>query len=411
MNYTLKKRTGIIFLIIILSILAGLAIIIAKISRTEEPERTSKNQQEQVIDIEREEIVKNLRAEYNDALEDQFSPLLENFEIDSYSSSVTFEEIARSSSSHKIKELGWIPSWAYASGVESVRAKGDQLSHVSPVWYAIDANGNIVSRVSNRDQLVQLAEQEDFLLIPTITCFDFNDFHTSTADEAKLQQHIDTIVSIVLDNGYDGIDLDYESIQEIDGEAFMTIVEEVGERLHEEDKLFSVTVLSKWGDNVIYPAFQETRRVQQWDDIARHVDQLRIMTYDYTSPSGEIPGPIAPTDWMIAVMEYAVTKVPREKLWMGVHLYSYEWQSSGDNKSYFRETVKSVLDSEDAEPYYDMQTNEAIAAYNCRDTEIECILYYPTRESIEARKKIAQYFKIAGVAYWSLGKDGDLISE
>lgn len=359
------------------------------------------------IKIEREKIVQELRKDFDNSREHQ--------EVGGsrgiyFNNSITFDEIRDIESDHQLRKAGWIPSWSYASGVESVSNRSNRFDYVSPVWYRIDDNGEIVPDGSNNTKtLLDLRKELGIKVVPTVASFDFNDFKASTSSQEKVDSHIDKLVSIVLENGYDGIDLDYESIELVDKAAFERIVKETSERLHQHDKLFSVTVLSKWGDNITYPSLRETRQVQDWSYIATYADQVRIMTYDYTHPSGKEPGPIAPINWMIAVLEYATTKMPREKIWLGIHLYSYEWHSDGVSKSYFHQTVNQLLTEVDEEMAYDEESQEAVAAYSCKNSEAECVLYFPTPESIDARIKIAQHFRIAGVSYWSLGKEGELL--
>lgn len=423
-NYTVIKRKGLtISAILLFALIGGIVAILIYKSITDvdqvKPE-VEEVSQEESIKIERERIVAAIRADYDRAAranqsEDETTTQGESsvpIPYESFPTSVTYEQIAASSLRHSLQEVGWIPSWAYSAGINSLTKNKDQFTHVSPVWYAIDDSGVIIERTTgNKHSLLELSRDEGILVIPTVTCFDFKDFHLATNSEEKLQQHIDHLVNLVMDNNYDGIDLDYESIELVDKSAFEQIVIRTAEKLHARDKIFSVTVLSKWGDHVFYPSFRETRAVQDWSFIAKHADQVRIMSYDFTHPSSSTPGPIAPTDWMIAVVEYAVKKVPRDKLWLGIHLYSYEWSTGDKSHSYFYETVKTVIGSEGVETIYDKQSNEAIASYTCADGVSECILYYPTPESVEARKNIAKYFRLAGVAYWSLGKDGDLLAE
>ena len=46
-------------------------------------------------------------------------------------------------------------------------------------------------------------------------------------------------------------------------------------------------------------------------------------------------GPIAPTDWIEKVLDYAVTLVDRDKIQIGIPFYGYDWPSDGS-------TIRSV---------------------------------------------------------------------
>ena len=65
--------------------------------------------------------------------------------------------------------------------------------------------------------------------------------------------------------------------------------------------------------------------VYDYAAITPHVDNIRIMAYDYSVPSGE-PGPIAPMPWVeqIIAATSAVSGDP-SKLVLGIPLYGYNW--------------------------------------------------------------------------------------
>lgn len=54
------------------------------------------------------------------------------------------------------------------------------------------------------------------------------------------------------------------------------------------------------------------------------LDHLAIMSYDFAW-SGSAPGPVSPGYWLRQVYDWATSQVPREKIKMGLPLYSYFW--------------------------------------------------------------------------------------
>jgi spore germination protein YaaH len=230
-----------------------------------------------------------------------------------------------------------------------------------------------------------------------------------------MEIHKQEILDIIDQNDFDGIDLDYESIELKNKDIFLQFIKELSEELDKKDKVLSVTVLSQWGDNITYPSLIETRQVQDWSIIGKYADEVRIMTYDFTSPNDAEPGPIAPIIWMEEVLKYALTKIPKEKIWLGIHLYSYEWVMDQSNEriktnSYTYDFVSSeVLTDPTIVNSFDNLTDEGIAQYPCSE-EYKCILYYQDPEGVKAREELANKYQIAGVAYWRLGGEGNLLT-
>ncbi|GAB4161199.1 MAG: glycosyl hydrolase family 18 protein [Candidatus Dojkabacteria bacterium] len=306
-----------------------------------------------------------------------------------------------------VKQSAWIPEWLYMAGFESLEIHKESINVIMPVWFNIDTEGNLVEKKPDDEKALRtFTSEEGIALLPSIACFDADLIKTILSDENR-QKHINQIVEQVLANDYDGIDLDYESTYETDAERYEQFLAALSTELHSEGKILSVTVLSKWGDDVYYSSLQQTRKVQDWEMINEYADQIRIMTYDYTTASSNLPGPIAPYDWQIKVLDYAIEKIDPEKVWLGVNLYGVEWDSEGEAVTYKNSTHMSKIPP-DAEFAYNQIIREGIATYKCKET-LTCTSYYQTQQGVEDRRKLAKAYGIAGVAYWMLGDEGNLL--
>ena len=108
------------------------------------------------------------------------------------------------------------------------------------------------------------------------------------------------IVKLVQENQFDGIDIDYEILDAADREAFSVFIEELGDALHEQGKLVSVTVHAKTDDLGPWGGTQ----AQDWARLGKAADEFKIMTYDFHNGASEA-GSIAPIDWVSDVLRYA----------------------------------------------------------------------------------------------------------
>lgn len=59
--------------------------------------------------------------------------------------------------------------------------------------------------------------------------------------------------------------------------------------------------------------------------LAPYFDSCAIMSYGFAW-SGSSPGPISPLSWVEETYNYAVTVIPKEKIFMGIPAYGYRWQ-------------------------------------------------------------------------------------
>ena len=317
-----------------------------------------------------------------------------------------------------LKQTAWIPPWDYQNALESLRNFESEFHSISPVTFQINNNGSLTQRLNpNLEDLKEITQEREILLIPTISNFDSAMMKNIFDSQENTQRHINSILQVVNDYEYDGIDLDYEAMKRENREDFLNFVQTLSKELKKEEKILSITVLPKWGEGVVYTGLNETREVQDWEILSKWADEIRIMAYDFTPVPSSEPGPIAPIDWVDKILEYAVQKIPREKIWLGIHLYSYEWvipnQESDTTdvrtNSYTYSVVKDrVLRYDYVNTQYNREYGEGYAEYRCLDN-YSCVLYYATPESVKTRKETARNYQVNGVAYWRLGGEDELI--
>lgn len=341
-------------------------------------------------------------------------------------------------SNHQVSYSAWIPNWGSTAGFESLKKNSTKFQSISPVWFEVKDNGELSYKLPiNASEVKQFILENEIELIPAIAMFDHELFSKVLNDESNLERHIQSIVDLVNEKGYHGIDLDYESTKLKDKQKYEEFIKELGSRLHDSGKKLIVTVLAKWGDDIAYPSLPETRQVQDWEYIAKHADEIRIMAYDFTFQKSTNPGPIAPLSWIRMVLDYAVTKIPREKISLGVHLYSYEWWKEQDKnstdtdnslsfianfmlnmirfddksaRSYTYSKVKEVLDKYPGS--YEEFDGEMIYHYQKAISENKVekrVLVYIDTKGIQSRIDLGNEYNIKSLCFWRLGDESDLL--
>lgn len=336
---------------------------------------------------------------------------------------------------HKLNTAGWIPTWASESGLNSLKNNPGVFNTISPVWYEINSDGTLKSRYpANRNTITSYANNNQITIVPTIGSFDHVFLGTILSSAEKRTAHINSIVSTVLTNNYAGIDLDYESISESDEASYFLFLGELSKQLHKNNKVLSVTVLAKWGDNVRYSYKPETRKVQDWSKVAAFADEIRIMAYDYTHSSDYYPGPIGPTGWIRRVLDYAKTEIAPAKTVLGVHLYAYEWYRPMDSQEGLDlQTDPSLNKQENPRParaYTYTAVEKILRDYQGEDSSFEGeeIFFYTAKNSttgvtenralvyispdgVKERVNIAKEYGLKGVVFWRLGGENSILSE
>jgi spore germination protein YaaH len=199
---------------------------------------------------------------------------------------------------------------------------------------------------------------------------------------------------LVEDNGFDGLDIDYESLAAEDRAPFTLFIEELAAALHAQGRILSIAVHAKTDDAGTWggPAAQD------WARLGAAADEFKIMTYDYHWSTSEA-GPIAPLAWVDAVLTYAATVVPPAKTWLGVHFYGYDWVGSTAEDLVWEQASQRAERSGAA-----IQRDQPGEAWFTYDDGRHTV-YFADAQALAERLAFvaARHPELAGVAIWRLG--------
>lgn len=184
---------------------------------------------------------------------------------------------------------------------------------------------------------------------------------------------IDKIVSYVLDNGFDGVDVDLEWKYVTTG--YSDFVIELRDALKEQSK----------GISAAYPS--ETRYSLITEEALNALDFINLMVYDYTGPWNPSPGQHSSYNHAKRGIHFWKNKVGinPSKLTLGVPFYGYDFQNSTTVKSF---TYGSMVDSDVSNSEKDNVGKK----------------YYNGRPTIANKVKLASQ-NLSGIMIWRLGAD------
>lgn len=312
---------------------------------------------------------------------------------------------------YNLEEGAWIANWDQTDGMKSYDKSPSRYKSISPTWYTLSAELNLSSKSGAKNSaILTKLKANKTLIIPTIASGDSEVLSKLLNNEQARQNFVKLVKDEVIKNGYDGIDIDFESIKAADKDKFSLFIQELSDTLHNSNKLITIAVLPKDSDlfdniNLTGVGGFESRQAQDWEELGKSVDQFRIMAYDYTH-SYETAGPISPKNWIRDILEFASAKVDKSKIYLGLPLYAYIWKadSKGADALIYSQVqnrissadkvIQNELISEKGEKY--LKYTKAGQLYE---------IWYQDKEVNDLRLEIAKEFKIKGVYYWRLGGD------
>lgn len=333
----------------------------------------------------------------------------------------------------------YVAAWyaAYASGgYDTFKDHYWLFDEINPVWYNLnpdyfeDGQAPIVHTYNaekDKNAIITLARKHGIKLVPSIQNWGENNFDDQVLvkiiqDPGKRAKHVREIVDLVTENGYDGIDIDYEALRTSARGDFSAFIAELGEELHKRGKLLSVAVYAKTFD-----AQWAGAGAQDWAELAKYADSLKIMGYDFHW-STQHPGPLAPLDWLEKVLIYAqgIPEV-KGKLIVGLPLYGLNWEAwktsddrgpaaseamyEGDKGAIaLRNKYKSEVKRDNTRHYpcnCNFSTNVEPYFIYYDEAGKKHIVYYQNAKATRARLELIKKYRhlVKGITFWRLGRE------
>jgi spore germination protein len=273
------------------------------------------------------------------------------------------------------------------------------LDIVSPYFFQLRADGTI--EALSDPTADSFLRQSGITVVPMIKNVPrWNDFTPLIADPVQRSAVIARLARLVEERGYSGIHIDFEAVNARDAPHLTAFMRELAAQLRPRGKLVTQAVVARtsdtpttWGGAYDYPALAEAN------------DYIVVMAYDFHYAGGS-PGPVAPYTWVQRVVSYLTTRVPREKLILGIPLYGYDWNVTAGPpaRSVRYDQVRELLRRPGARSGYDETEKEAWIRYT-DDQGQQHEVWHADARSVAARVDLALDRGLAGVALWRLGHE------
>jgi spore germination protein len=302
-----------------------------------------------------------------------------------------------------------LPVWNLAGGSRTIGAHASSFTAASPSLYEVAPTGEITLR--QQPAGVVAPAQLDAIrsrgvpLVPTISntrdgTWDPALVQTVLHDPELVARHVQEIVGLVRQQGFAGVDIDYEELAAADRDVFTAFVVRLGKALHAEDKVLSVDLFAKDSD----AGYDQRNLAQDYAAIGRAADQVRLMAYDWHWQTSSA-GPIAPADWVDRVLTYAVHEIAAHKIVLGVPTYGYGWDATdGQLVSWLQ--AYAMSEQHGAPVHWDQKAQSPWLAYT-DDQGAEHTVWFENAFSVKAKLQLAQSYRIGGVFLWLVGDEDD----
>jgi spore germination protein len=291
-----------------------------------------------------------------------------------------------------------------AATTQEVRDVGRLLTYLSPFGYRMKSDGTLES--INDTVQIQAAETNQVVPIMVITNFSATEAGSNLAhtilNSTELQDKLlDNVITTMKSKGYRGLNIDFENVLPSDREHYNQFLRRAVNRLHAEKYFVSSSLAPKTSG-------EQKGLLYEAHDYRAHgeiLDFVVLMTYEWGYRLGP-PQAISPIDQIRAVLNYAVSVIPRNKILMGLQLYARDWllpHVKGQQAETFsmQEAVHRAIQN-GAAIHYDVRSQSPFYRYIDKQGRTHEVWFEDAR-STQAKFDLVKNHNLRGVSYWVLG--------
>lgn len=282
----------------------------------------------------------------------------------------------------------------------------NNLTHIAHAFIYPTTDGEILTDSwYYYPELVSEAKANGVKIITAIGGWGNSDgFPHMAADKVRRANFVNNVVRFCKDNGYDGIDLDWEYPKANDRENFVALVKELREAFDQNgiEIISAALPSSDWNNGYDIASLKD------------HMDWFGIMTYDFSGPWESVAGynsPLYkhPRQWggVHESIEYYKNKgVPKDKLLMGMAFYGYSFNASDPFKPHTGASSITYIKANNLKNSgYKYVFDETSKTPYLQDQNKLKFISYDDTTSIKLKCEYVHKAGIGGTIIWKIGHD------
>lgn len=306
------------------------------------------------------------------------------------------------------EKLGSLNVTGYAYPYISTETLREALLYLDELLifsYGFTTSGTLIPPAMEEpliEQALEFGVDPMLVLTPFAETGSFNNqLVKAVSEDLSMQQTlIENLVQTVQQKGYAGVDVDFEYILPEDREGYAAFVGNLRERMNTLGYKVSVALapkISSEQEGLLYEGMDYAL-------LGANANTVFLMTYEWGYTYGP-PMAVAPINKVRQVLDYAVTQIPVEKIYMGIPNYAYDWPlpyERGVTRATSIGNVEAVeiADRNGVQIQFDETAMSPFFNYTLDGVEHE--VWFEDVRSIDVKLRTAKEYGFSGVGYWNL---------
>lgn len=301
--------------------------------------------------------------------------------------------------------LVWDYYSEYAKAPDRMGETMDGVNVVSPSFFSLEreSNGEIYDNAKDDGaEYIEWAHNNNYQIW---AMFSNNSLKDTTSqilnDYEKRETMIENLMDLVEEYNLDGVNIDFENMNESDKDVYSRFLIELAPRLKKIGKTLSVDVTAPDGSETWSLCFDR-------NTIANVADYIVFMAYDQYGTSSNKAGTTAGYNWVEANIKKFLGQedVNPEKIILGIPLYMRLWEEEDDGTA--NSEVVNMRDMFDVLPENQVATwDEELKQYYVEYEENgkKYKMWVENEKSVGEKINLANQYNLAGIAFWEKDRE------
>lgn len=280
------------------------------------------------------------------------------------------------------------------------------LTELCVFSYGFTPEGILIPPSVDDTFMIGQAQQANVEPVLTLTPFGadgkFNNLLIRSLLHSKeaMQQLSEQLRQTMDEKGFAGVNVDFEYILATERDAFSQFVRELTQYLNSFGYHVSVALSPKIADDqpgVLYEG-------KDYAALGAAANWVFLMTYEWGYTYGP-PMAVAPLPQVRQVVEYAVSRIPTEKIRLGIPNYGYDWPLPFEKGITKAKTIGNVEAVEIAIKHgVAIQFDETARSpfFTYWQDGIEHIVWFEDVRSLKEKYQLVQEYNLQGIGIWQI---------
>ena len=319
-------------------------------------------------------------------------------------------EVAREAKEYidKVKgkvNLVWDYYSEYAKAPDRTGETMDGVNVVSPSFFSLERGSNGEIYDNTKDDGAEYIEWAHNNNYQVWAMFSNNSLKDTTSqilnDYEKRETMIENLMDLVEEYNLDGVNVDFENMNESDKDVYSRFLIELAPRLKKIGKTLSVDVTAPDGSETWSLCFDR-------NTIANVADYIVFMAYDQYGTNSNKAGTTAGYNWVEENVKKFLGQedVDPEKIILGIPLYMRLWEEEEDGTA--KPEVVNMKDMFDVLPENQVATwDEELKQYYVEYEEDGKTykMWVENEKSVGEKINLANQYNLAGIAFWEKDRE------